>query len=1196
MQIKELVLDGFKSYGVRTHISGFDKYFNAITGLNGSGKSNILDAICFVMGISTLSHVRASNLNELVYKNGKAGIKKATVTIKLTNIENNVLGIDDDVIEISRTIYEGKSKYYINGMTCTQDKVKSLFLSANLNINNPHFLIMQGKVTKVVNMSASDILSLIEEASGTGIYEIKKDSSIKTVKKKDNKLTEIDKYLSEVITPRLEELQKERQQYLKWKDIDNKIQRMRKTITAHKYFNLEQLIKNEKEEKLKNETSVKDLKLALSEIETNIHKLSEKIKHLDDKNNNELDIEVNSMEEKLKTLEKNKLIALDKKNVIKKQIDSASEEKLKLDTKRTKLLQEKDYMSKKQNTIKADIANLEDDLEKRRNIIENMEDKKGNINDYIENINNLILDNESNMKKIDIEISNINNQQEILKDRIVVLSKEIADLKSNVRNEKSSKDELIKERFSTKEQIISKIKEHGDLLALKQKKMNLEKQIQSFENYKNGIIFKIKDLQKGKFDMVYSIPENNFDSRKIKGRLVYLFSVKNKYRSFIKALDRIAGFRLFNIVVDNNDTSTILLDRRCFKTHETLLPLNKISAFEIDPRKKDLIYSNFGNDVILATDALEFNSEFEKAIKYVFGNTFIVTNDEIANKLAYDNQYRVKCFNLDGDSFDPSGVMSGGSSGNFPSTILKAEDILKLKQEVVDADSKIDISNSELNTIIDSINNLEFLNQKVIQLENQIESSDEKAKQNKIINLEKKKESIEEDMKYNKERIKELSQSKKIYIEELSKLKSEYESIKGGKDSEKTIQNKILDMKKENSYLEQKINHKTNETFKLDTTIKNLESEITLVGKNLEEEIHSISQKTQELKSQEEVINKINSELKEAEFKYNVKKKQANENFKELTLLTSEKEKKETEYNDKKQQLKISESKLLELERGKKENLNKIEAIKTENPWIEKESQLFNVHEDYDFSKININEIKKVYKEMKSENEILEKKVNLKVDMIVEDFEKQYNKLKEKKEILKQDKIKIEKTIKELDVKRKESLNIVYKFVNEKFNSIYSTFLPGASAKLETIEGKSLLDGLEMKVAFNNSWKNSLSELSGGQRSLLALSFILSLLCYKPAPFYILDEIDAALDLSHTSNLGAMIKEHFPQSQFIIVSLKDGMFNNANVLFQVSFAEGSSKVNRIVKELKNANYLINKKDKKEKKDEKNKYQVNELMN
>merc|ERR1719231_1569437 len=96
-------------------------------------------------------------------------------------------------------------------------------------------------------------------------------------------------------------------------------------------------------------------------------------------------------------------------------------------------------------------------------------------------------------------------------------------------------------------------------------------------------------------------------------------------------------------------------------------------------------------------------------------------------------------------------------------------------------------------------------------------------------------------------------------------------------------------------------------------------------------------------------------------------------------------------------------------------------------------------------------------------------------------------------------------------------------------------------------------DGLEVRVAFNNVWKEGLTELSGGQRSLLALSLILALLKYKPAPVYILDEVDAALDLSHTQNIGKMLKHHFPDSQFIIVSLKDGMFSNANVLFRTKF-------------------------------------------
>ena len=108
------------------------------------------------------------------------------------------------------------------------------------------------------------------------------------------------------------------------------------------------------------------------------------------------------------------------------------------------------------------------------------------------------------------------------------------------------------------------------------------------------------------------------------------------------------------------------------------------------------------------------------------------------------------------------------------------------------------------------------------------------------------------------------------------------------------------------------------------------------------------------------------------------------------------------------------------------------------------------------------------------------------------------------------------------------------------------------------------MEGLEVRVAFGDVWKESLSELSGGQRSLLALSLILALLLFKPAPIYILDEVDAdaALDLSHTQNIGRMIKAHFPHAQFIVVSLKEGMFNNANVLFRTKFVDGVSCVSR----------------------------------
>jgi len=183
MFIQSIVLDGFKSYAQRTEVSGFDCNFNAITGLNGSGKSNILDSICFLLGISNLSQVRASNLQELIYKNGQAGVTRATVTITFDNTDKKQtpIGYESfDEITISRQIVlGGRNKYLINGCNANNTRVQDLFRSVQLNINNPHFLIMQGRITKVLNMKPVEILSMIEEAAGTKMYESKKTVSFK---------------------------------------------------------------------------------------------------------------------------------------------------------------------------------------------------------------------------------------------------------------------------------------------------------------------------------------------------------------------------------------------------------------------------------------------------------------------------------------------------------------------------------------------------------------------------------------------------------------------------------------------------------------------------------------------------------------------------------------------------------------------------------------------------------------------------------------------------------------------------------------------------------------------------------------------------------------------------------------------------------------------------------------------------------
>ena len=237
------------------------------------------------------------------------------------------------------------------------------------------------------------------------------------------------------------------------------------------------------------------------------------------------------------------------------------------------------------------------------------------------------------------------------------------------------------------------------------------------------------------------------------------------------------------------------------------------------------------------------------------------------------------------------------------------------------------------------------------------------------------------------------------------------------------------------------------------------------------------------------------------------------------------------------------------------------------HPWISEDRRHFGVAgSNYDFNAINGGELAHRVQKLEESMKKLGRHVNVRSMTMLTQAEGQYNDLMRKKRIVEDDKSKIENAILKLDEKKKETLKVAWEQVTKDFGSIFSTLLPGTKAKLQPPEGQSVLDGLEVKVAFGGVWKESLAELSGGQRSLVALSLILAMLLFKPAPIYILDEVDAALDLSHTQNIGVMLKQHFKQSQFIVVSLKDGMFNNANVLFRTKFVEGMSTVGRVAQQ------------------------------
>jgi len=255
----------------------------------------------------------------------------------------------------------------------------------------------------------------------------------------------------------------------------------------------------------------------------------------------------------------------------------------------------------------------------------------------------------------------------------------------------------------------------------------------------------------------------------------------------------------------------------------------------------------------------------------------------------------------------------------------------------------------------------------------------------------------------------------------------------------------------------------------------------------------------------------------------------------------------------------------LESIRGNKEqkirNYNvAVARLKEENRWLAD----VQIDMNTEFSSASLESKKGLKEGIVKENKALQRNINKRVEIVADDLEAQCEELNKRKEVVLEDKKNLLAAINECNIMKEETVMNTFVKVDKAINAIFSTLLPGTKARLKPVKKESILEeGVELSVAFNDVWKNSLNELSGGQRSLLALSFILAMMKYKPAPIYILDEIDAALDLENTQNIGEMIKKHFKNSQFLIVSLKEQMTYNASAIFRVANVDGKSKVERI---------------------------------
>jgi structural maintenance of chromosome 2 len=590
-------------------------------------------------------------------------------------------------ISVTRQIVlGGTSKYLINGHRAQQQTVQNLFQSVQLNINNPNFLIMQGRITKVLNMKPVEILAMIEEAAGTRMFEDRRDKAFKTMAKKEMKVQEITELLKDEIEPKLEKLRTEKRAFLDFQQTQNDLERLTRVVVAHDYVkNQEKLKQSANDLELKKQRA-KDLEESAIRLKSEIDNLAEDVKAV-------------------KAQREKELRKGGKAQALEEEVKKNSHELVRLttimDLKKSSMAEEKERGS----TIKKTASELETLLKQKTKIYEKLQAKYDQAKEELETQSREAETKEELLQTLQTGVASKEGQESGYQGQLQD-ARNRASAASTEQEQAKLKIAHLEKRIKEEEPRAKKAKEQNagllkDLEGLRSQAQKLEKELEKlgFEPGKEDEMYKQEstlkqairklreqsDVMKRKvanIDFNYSDPTPNFDRSKVKGLVAQLFTLDKDHMDAGTALEICAGGRLYNVVVDTEVTGTQLLQNGKLRKRVTIIPLNKIAAFKASAEKVATAEKIAPGKVDLALSLVGYDDEVSTAMDYVFGNTLICSDAATAKRVTFDPAVRMKSITLEGDSYDPSGTLSGGSSPNSSGVLVTLKKLNELTKEL----------------------------------------------------------------------------------------------------------------------------------------------------------------------------------------------------------------------------------------------------------------------------------------------------------------------------------------------------------------------------------------------------------------------------------------------------------------------------------------------------------------------------------
>lgn len=1156
-KINRLTIHGFKSFAHKTDIP-FNNEFNCILGPNGSGKSNIGDAMCFVLGRISAKSMRAEKASNLIFNGGKSKkpANSGTVEMAFCN-KNKVFPTDDKEVVIGRTITKkGSSIYRINNKKSTRSEIMDLMGHARINPDG-YNIILQGDITRFVTMSSTERRKIIEGISDVAAYDEKKHKADLELNKVEEKLNSAAIILKERKVY-LKELKKDRDQALQFKEVKDKIdshkatylhmQIQEKESTHAKH--LEEVQKHENKLK-ESEEKVNSLKEEIIGHKENISSINKEIEQKGEKEQVKVHKEIEDLKVSV-TRDKTRMSTLkDEINKIKLRKDQFKQELKDLELKTS-------GFTKKQKEMEDAVSRKQRELNQLNGKID--EFRKKNKIETSQELDQEIDEKDTLIDKKQEEVQLIRQrQQELLrdKDKIEYQLETLDERINKVKEVASENKEQIKELQQLKNNFKNATLRLNTCLdqdsSFTSQLANARRNLQEAEEKHANLNAKAMNIKAGiaSNNAVRSILENKRMFKGVHGTVGELGQVNKRYA---QALETAAGSRMNFIIVDDDSIAADCI--KYLKSNKlgsaSFIPLNKIKYREIESSDKSLLKESGIHD--FAINLISYKSQYKKAFQSVFGNTLIVEDINAAREIGVG---RIKMTTLDGSSIEASGVMRGGfiakkSSGGFQ------------ERDSLDALERVENEISELQSILSNIQTKRGVNEEEISALRKSKAEMEGS----IITLEK-------TLHLNTDDLDATNDLKKELKENLTKVDDELREVM---KNISTNNRDLADLKSKKNMLRSQVSALRNprllaQMSAFEESRQGLREDILRLESDLKNGVIQVDQMLaperlkileimkQHEKEEEQFTNEIsglNSAIKEKDTELSLKEKASQEFYAKYKELFN---KRETLSNN----INKADNTMDSLRDKARVSERELNLISLKN--AEVKAKLAGLQEEYDRYKeaplLENKNIDELRKEVARFEVILSQMsaVNMKALEIYEKVETEYNSLVDKRESLLTEKTDVMTLMNEIETKKKEHFMTTFNKANENFTKVFSNLFDKGKAFLQLDNPtKPFDDGLSIKVKLQGNRYMDLKSLSGGEKTLTALSFIFAIQEYQPASFYILDEIDAALDKHNAERLAKLIRNYSNGAQYITISHNDSVIAEADTLFGVSMKEGVSKV------------------------------------